>query len=123
MATYIVLRPWTFEAAAWFGLATKPSWLMVGADFPEWVRFNLPDALWLYGFLVSLSATWIGPSGRLVSEGWPWIVGAALIALGHETGQALGLVQGTFDIFDLGAYVLAISAAIFTVHRHKETFA
>jgi hypothetical protein len=117
---YLAFRPWTFEAAGWIGLHERPGWLLDGLKAPNWIRFNLPDALWLYAFLVALTAFWVDSSGRLVPAGQPWIVGAAILALGHELGQAVGVTNGTFDFADIAAYMLGILAAFLTWKRQTE---
>jgi hypothetical protein len=117
---YLVFRPWTFEAAGWLGLNERPDWFLNEMQAPDWIRFNAPDALWLYAFLVALIAFWVDSSGQLVPGGQPWIAGAAFLALGHELGQAVGVTNGTFDFADIAAYMLSMLAAFLTWKRQTE---
>ena len=116
-ALYLLFRPWTFEAASWFGLTDRPSWLADRLSVPDWVRFNLPDGLWLYAFLLSVTALWTGASGKLLPGARPWLAGAIVVALGHEFGQAVGVTSGTFDFADVIAYAVATIAAHLTWRR------
>jgi hypothetical protein len=120
-ALYLVLRPWTFDAASWVGLGERPMWLQTSLSAPDWIRFNLPDGLWLYAFLLAVTAFWVDASGRLLPGAQPWIAGAIILALGHELGQAIGVTSGTFDFADIAAYMLAMVAAFFTYQQQRET--
>ena len=77
-------------------------------SLPPFVVYSLPDALWLYALLSAMAWVWDrnrGPAG----QAW-WCV-AALAGPIHEALQALGVVAGTFDLWDALAYGLAVTAA------------
>ncbi|HPR32544.1 MAG TPA: hypothetical protein PLK12_10625 [Prolixibacteraceae bacterium] len=86
---------------------------VLSADPPEWILYNLPDALWLYAFLSALTYVW---DGERSGKGARWLLLALFLALFSESLQALSLIPGTFDVWDAGAYLLAFLAAG-TVHR------
>lgn len=63
---------------------------------PDWVRYSLPDAAWVYAFTAQLRFLWRRP----VSGGWFWLVMPLMLGVGGEIGQGLGFVPGTFDAVD-----------------------
>jgi hypothetical protein len=79
---------------------------------PRIVVGSLPDALWGWAFGASLALVWRRRTWR---EKAPWLAAGALLTLGAEVGQALGLLRGTFDVLDLVAlgagYVLGVLLA------------
>ena len=70
---------------------------------PEWVRYSLPDGLWLFAYLSCLRWIWRKDWRR----GWLWFVISVGLAVGTELAQALHWLPGTFDIIDVLVYVLA----------------
>ena len=73
----------------------------------EWLLFSLPDGLWLYGFACFMHVTWRG--NGVEACGWRWLPLA--LALGSETAQGLGILQGTFDPADVVTYLAAFAVA------------
>ena len=70
----------------------------------RYLVYNLPDGLWLFSWLNFLLIIWefeINKTSRLV------IIASFLAAISSELLQGLGFLSGTYDIFDLFAYVLA----------------
>jgi hypothetical protein len=84
-----------------FWATPPPIWRL---RYGQWLVYNLPGALWMYAFL------WFGSFSRsrllsLLPLG---------MALGIELLQLLHITDGTFDILDVGFYllVLAVFAAL-----------
>lgn len=76
---------------------------------PAWVRFSLPNALWLFGGIVILASIW----GRLFRhDRLFWLASFWLFAIGAESAQGIGAMPGTFEWQDVflmgGATALAI---------------
>lgn len=95
--------------AFWRGiglLQTKPIML---TSVPAWVKYNLPDGLWFYALLSSLTFIWEGTSAINLVR---WSFAALLLSLISEAAQAFGIIPGTFDWFDLVAYVVAGTFAL-----------
>ena len=76
---------------------------------PPWVRFVLPDGLWVYATTSCMVLIWgvsDGPASRL------WIFSGAALAIASELGQAMGFLPGTFDLLDLLVSAVSFAAAM-----------
>ena len=93
--------------------------LICNVQPPNWVKYNLPDGLWMYSFLSTFFIIW---RDHLSKHFIAWILLAIILSFFLEILQAKHIVPGTFDWYDLLAYVL--SAFIFgaTKIRFKEKF-
>ena len=76
---------------------------------PDWVRFSLPDALWVYALTFTVIALQ-RRSSPLVRAAYLMV--PLVLGPGAELAQAVGLVPGTFDPTDLwlssGALLLGL---------------
>lgn len=72
----------------------------------DWVKFNLPAALWLFAYLYVMDSVWSEYKGRFVFYAFLGIIPIAAIA--SEFMQYFSLLPGTFDIYDVLSYVAAI---------------
>ena len=82
----------------------------------RYLVYNLPDGLWLFSWLNFLLIIWefeINKTSRLV------IIASFLAAISSELLQGLGFLSGTYDIFDLFAYVLAIFCVLILFKQKK----
>jgi hypothetical protein len=70
----------------------------------DWVLYNLPDGLWLYAFLACLHLIWNGVPYRQFVK---WLILAITLTFSSEFLQAIHLIPGTFDWYDLLAYSIA----------------
>jgi hypothetical protein len=74
-------------------------------DIPSALLYSLPDALWVYAFTAALALIWkMQPK---TTQRLLWLFLPSILAIGAEFGQAVHLVQGTFDWLDVVSYVLA----------------
>jgi hypothetical protein len=80
-------------------------------SIPIWIRYNLPDGLWLFALLNTFAAIWGSGKSSLVL----WAVTVILLSIIMEYLQKMHLIPGTFDLWDILAYVLAslLSASIY----------
>ena len=69
---------------------------------PNWVRFSLPDGLWLFSFISLILITW---KNEINSSNLFWLIGLPIIALLSEIGQSISIVPGTFDWIDIAMYL------------------
>ena len=69
---------------------------------PSWVRYNLPDALWLFACVYSMLLLWHRQSGVFMM-----VVTPLLMALLHESAQFFGYIGGTFDWKDVRCYLIS----------------
>mgnify|MGYP006188926019 CR=1 FL=1 len=123
---YVAFRPThllLFQWAEVLGLADAVTALRLLADpyapgMPRWVIDSAPAALWAFAFTGCMSRLWYG---RLQPRAWFWITTAAFVGVGSELLQIAGHVPGTFDPFDLLAYVvgsvLGVWAALFLIPK------
>ncbi len=77
-----------------------------GVQLPDWLLYSLPDGVWVYAITMWMLIIWDG------APPWFWLLLGVVLALGAELGQAIGLVQGTYQhldmLFYLGAFLLAL---------------
>ncbi|NJB83637.1 hypothetical protein [Wenyingzhuangia aestuarii] len=79
---------------------------LLNLELPNWIKYSLPDALWLFSFTYITLIIW---RCQLNKQSVFWIMLAPIIGLFSELGQLLGFVPGTFDRVDL---ILLIIAAL-----------
>jgi hypothetical protein len=75
---------------------------------PNFIRYNLPDGLWLYSFTSAQQTIW---GEEITLKNLIWVLLVPIIAFLSELLQSLGLVRGTFDFLDLVIYAIATIAA------------
>lgn len=80
-----------------------------------WIKYNLPAGLWLFSYMFIIDAIW-SDSKSVNRKMFIWILPA--VALLSELMQIFGLCPGTFDIFDLLSYLLAI--ILFKIIKYYE---
>ena len=116
---YVLARPTGIRVFGWLdsvGLAStvagaRDATRSVVASLPGWLRFSLPNALWVYSFAWLLSALW---GHRPTRASIPWLFVAPALGVGWELGQLVGLVPGTFHLLDLA---LVLAASLLALHR------
>lgn len=70
----------------------------------EWVRYNMPAALWLFSYLFIIDSIWEdnnNPKYRF------FILILPTIAVVSEIMQFFEILPGTFDLLDVAGYLLA----------------
>lgn len=73
-------------------------------NIPNWARYSLPDALWLFSFIYIVLTLW---NFQINRHSLFWITLVPAIGLFSELGQQFGIIPGTFDVVDLFLLVLA----------------
>ena len=108
---YILFRQDSLKMFSWFesvNLSNSISELRLftlplSFHLPDWFLYSLPDGLWLFSYISLLLLIW----GNVISkQNIHWVLLVPLIAIFSEIGQLIKLVPGTFDIVDLGFYLL-----------------
>jgi hypothetical protein len=93
--------------------------LISSTQTPNWVKYNLPDGLWVYSFLSTFYLIW----RHMISKYFiAWILLAIILSFFLELLQAMHIIPGTFDWFDLLAYALSVFIFGFTKIKTKEFF-
>ena len=106
---YLLFRPRTlvmFRVADWLGwsaVITDMRAVAAAGTLPEWVVYWLPNALWTTSYILMTEALSAGshPRQKLLKAG-------LIPALGmvSELLQGWGVIRGTFDWWDLAAYLV-----------------
>lgn len=75
-------------------------------DLPAWIKYNLPDGLWMFALLSSIKIVWKDEHsyGFLM---WTFLV--MILSFATELFQFYKLLPGTYDKNDLNAYLIAIT--------------
>lgn len=71
---------------------------------PSWVKYSLPDALWLFSFTYLTLLIW---NFKITKHSAPWIFLAPVLGIGCEICQLFGIIPGTFDMVDLLLLIMA----------------
>ncbi len=72
-------------------------------ELPDWVLYNLPDALWLLSFLFMNEAVWGEDNRKYI-----FVAVVSIFALGVEILQMFTLFPGTGDILDIISYIIVL---------------
>lgn len=71
----------------------------------DWVKFSLPDGLWLFSYIFLVDAIWSGYKSVISRI---FVYSLPVFSLLSEFLQYWGLVPGTFDWIDVLSYTFAI---------------
>lgn len=93
----------------WIGLSGNVEQLrtnrfLQSLTIPNWVKFNLPDVLWMFSLNYVVLALWNFSVNRQSAF---WLLLTPTVGFAYEIGQLVGLVPGTFDIVDLFLLLIA----------------
>jgi|SRR5690554_48677 len=109
---YLVYRNDSLEMFNWFEQINLGSFVnflrtnefLQNLSLPAWVKYSLPNALWLFSFTYLLLLIW---NFKINKQSILWVFIAPVIGVAFEVGQFFKLVSGTFDINDLFLLTLA----------------
>lgn len=87
--------------------------LFQGEGIYGWVKYSLPDGLWIFSYMFIVDAIW-DRERNVVSMIFLW--GLPIVAILSECLQYLGLLPGVFDWMDMASYMLAIT--LFLIIKH-----
>lgn len=77
---------------------------------PNWLKYNLPDGLWIYSLTTMMIFIW---KKKLHLHSLGWIFSGLIFAIVIEFGQKFGIIIGTFDWMDLTFYIIAFILSCF----------
>ena len=108
---YILFRSSTLKMFGWFtslGMtdiinSARNLSLSYSSDLPNWIKFSLPDGLWIFSYVCLLLLIW---SDNGIKKSIHWVLIIPIIAIFSEVGQLSNIVPGTFDPIDLVFYLL-----------------
>ena len=85
---------------------------------PDWCLFSLPDGLWAYSFVATMTLIW----GRISNAtSGMWICIAPLLGCGSEVLQSCHSLPGTYESTDLVAYSAGSVLAYCFTSKKKES--
>lgn len=97
-AVYIGWRSTTLFVFDWMSLFGIPDEVFRPAvNLPRTVLYSFPDACWVFAGTCWMLLIW-----RRIH---PWVFVFAVLGIGGEVGQGIGLVPGTFEWNDIEFYV------------------
>jgi hypothetical protein len=121
---YVLFRDRSLLVFSWIDaiglgdLTTEARAGVQGFTLPAFVRYSLPDGMWVYATTSWMSLLWSHP--RPISA-LPWMFCGIALGAGGELGQLVGLIPGTFDSADLLACFAGFAASIaLTFGRNNE---
>jgi len=86
---------------------------------PQFIIYNLPDALWFYALLSSVMFIWEYKTSKNFIR---WFVLILLLCLLSELFQQLKLIPGTFDYKDLIVYVIAALLSLLQLSKTNNNY-
>lgn len=110
---YLTYRVETLKMFRWFDnigatdliIFLRTNEISQAISLPQWVKFSLPDALWIFSFTYFMLTIW---KFKISKSSAFWIFLAPTIGLFSEIGQLIGLIPGTFDLVDLVLLIIAM---------------
>lgn len=79
---------------------------------PEWVEYNLPDGLWTFSYTLCIGYVWKFD----IKKCWLFILILPSIAIADECLQYFQIVPGTYDAWDIFAYLIASLLGVLFVY-------
>lgn len=112
---YLISRPKTILLFEWIRiikletLSNKIREFFTEYYLPNWVKYNLPDLLWVFGFTSVMLIIWNGIEARFKSF---YIFLPLFIGVMSEILQYFNPKYGTFDLLDIIFYSLGSITSI-----------
>lgn len=114
---YVVFRDKSLAMFDWFdaiGIGNAVDGLrrlFQGEGIYGWVKYSLPDGLWVFSYMFLVDAIWNGSRSICSSI---FIYSLPILALLSEFFQYFGLLPGVFDWIDVANYLFAILLFVIT---------
>lgn len=111
---YLTYRVETLKMFGWFDSMKATDFInflrtndfLQTINLPEWIKYSLPDALWIFSFTYFMLTIW---KFKITQSSAFWIFLAPVIGLFSELGQLYGVVPGTYDPVDLILIIVAMT--------------
>jgi len=113
---YVLWRPESLWMFSWFAalgvdqpVTSMRAWAApLSGLMPGWIYLSLPQSLWLLSGCLAIHSIW--GNWRCRREQC-WMALVLSLALGGELGQAVGIIEGVFDFWDLALILVAFLGA------------
>lgn len=108
---YLCFIPANLFLYDWFCIDVQADWIQalrngIGKlDTPDWFRYNLPDALWFFSYLLIMEIIW-NKNEKLYKALFIYVMLA--VAIAAELFQYLHIIPGSGDWWDVAAYILTL---------------
>lgn len=83
---------------------------------PNWIKYNLPDGLWLFSLNSTILLIW--KNQRSLPFVF-WIAFSTSLSIIIEYLQKYRIVTGTFDKYDILAYIISLITFVFLLEIRK----
>ena len=109
---YVIFRDKSLLMFDWFntiGISNEVDGLrrlFQGEGIYGWVKYSLPDGLWIFSYMFIVDAIW-DRERNVVSMIFLW--GLPIVAVLSECFPYFGLLPGVFDWMDMASYLFAIA--------------
>ncbi|MCK5215926.1 MAG: hypothetical protein KAR05_11320 [Candidatus Omnitrophica bacterium] len=110
-----------FCGAKPFIFAARNNVLILRKYIPDFFLYSLPDGIWVYSCTFALLIIWKNCLNNLY--GFFWIFIPLLCSLGAEFLQLFGMVEGTFCLFDITAYISFFCLALYFNKERRNIWA
>jgi hypothetical protein len=118
---YVIYRPDHLLMFKWFNKIgilphiefLRSSKLLYLLVIPNWVKYSLPDALWLFSLNQIILTLW---NFKINRQSVFWFFLSSSIGISSEIGQLVKVIPGTFDLTDL---LLLLTATIMPFFLNK----
>lgn len=107
--TYLLYRSKSILLVSWclnldfLGTLTKLRFLTFTWGIPEFIKFNLPDAIWSTAYILLINGIKVNYKKRILFSSIIPCLGAF-----SELLQKTGIIKGTYDILDIFCYVVPL---------------
>jgi VanZ family protein len=127
---YIGYRPKTILLFDWIeaigarNIINNVRNLLLNYDLFDWIKFNLPDYLWVFGFTSGMLILWSEKKSRIKSL---YILLPVFMGISSEFLQYFIHSLGTYDVYDVLFYLsgaissIIISRIINSINNEKQT--
>ena len=117
---YVSNRSGDMELYSWLGIDYNNHIFKLirnnSCSLSSWVKYNLPDGLWMLSFLLLMESVW----GNEKQLKWTFCVPMIVFAFVLEILQFKGWFPGTGDVLDIVFYIAAILLFLSLINlKHK----
>ena len=95
-------------------ISTIRKFPLFDAQIPLWIKYSLPDGLWVYSLTSLMIIIWRDVKSK---SKYYWIASSIIIAIVIELGQYLRLIPGTYDILDIILCLIAFSLSFLILYK------
>ena len=118
---YLIYRSETLIMFDWFNalgvsdlISTIRKFPLFDAQIPLWIKYSLPDGLWVYSLTSLMIIIWKDVNSK---SKYYWITSSIIIAIIIEIGQYFKFIPGTYDSIDIFLCLIAFSLSFLILYK------